>query len=35
MSSHDKVAELFCDGVFFAHADKPWQRGLKANTVNC
>lgn len=26
MASHDLVAELFRDGVFFAHAGKPWQR---------
>lgn len=32
MSSHDKVAELFAEGVFFAHAGKPWQRGLNENT---
>lgn len=32
MASHDKIAALFSDGVFFAHAGKPWQRGTNENT---
>jgi IS30 family transposase len=31
MSSHDKIASLFSDGVFFAHPGKPWQRGSNEN----
>ena len=31
MASHDTVADLFDDGVFFAHAGKPWQRGCNEN----
>nr|WP_233194060.1 MULTISPECIES: IS30 family transposase [unclassified Cryobacterium] len=31
MASHDKIASLFTDGVFFAHAGKPWQRGSNEN----
>lgn len=31
MASHDKIASLFSDGVFFAHPDKPWQRGSNEN----
>jgi IS30 family transposase len=32
MAGHDKVAELFSEGVYFAHAGKPWQRGTNENT---
>jgi IS30 family transposase len=32
MAGHDRVAELFCEGVHFAHAGKPWQRGTNENT---
>lgn len=28
MASHHLVADLFRDGAYFAHAGKPWQRGL-------
>ena len=31
MASHDKIAPLFDDGVFFAHPGKPWQRGSNEN----
>lgn len=31
MASHDKIASLFDDGVFFAHPGKPWQRGSNEN----
>ena len=31
MASHDKIASLFNDGVFFAHPGKPWQRGCNEN----
>lgn len=32
MASHDLVADLFSDGVFFAHAGKPWQRPTNENS---
>lgn len=32
MAAHDRVADLFGEGVFFAHAGKPWQRGTNENT---
>jgi IS30 family transposase len=31
LSSHDKIASLFSDGVFFAYPGKPWQRGTNEN----
>ena len=32
MAGHDQIAELFGDGVFFAHAGKPWQRPTNENS---
>ena len=32
MAGHDQIATLFRDGVFFAHAGKPWQRPTNENT---
>ncbi len=32
MAGHDQIAALFADGVFFAHAGKPWQRPTNENT---
>jgi IS30 family transposase len=32
MASHDKIASLFSQGVYFAHAGKPWQRPTNENT---
>ena len=32
MARHDEIADLFSDGVFFAHAGRPWQRGTNENT---
>lgn len=32
MASHDLVADLFRDGVYFAHAGKPWQRPTNENS---
>ncbi|MBO0693973.1 MAG: IS30 family transposase [Acidimicrobiaceae bacterium] len=32
MADHDQVAPLFADGVFFAHAGKPWQRPTNENS---
>lgn len=32
MAGHDRIAELFHQGVFFAHAGKPWQRPTNENT---
>ena len=27
MAAHARISDLFDEGVFFAHAGKPWQRG--------
>jgi IS30 family transposase len=32
MAGHDQIAALFTEGVFFAHAGKPWQRPTNENT---
>jgi IS30 family transposase len=32
MSSHDTMADLFDEGIYFAHAGAPWQRGTNENT---
>jgi IS30 family transposase len=32
MARHDEIAHLLSDGVFFAHAGRPWQRGTNENT---
>ena len=32
MARHDHIASLFREGVFFAHAGKPWQRPTNENT---
>jgi IS30 family transposase len=32
MARHDQIADLFADGVFFAHAGKPWQRSTNENS---
>jgi transposase, IS30 family len=32
MAAHDQVADLVRDGVFFAHAGKPWQRPTNENS---
>lgn len=32
MAAHATIAPMFTDGVFFAHAGKPWQRGTNENT---
>ncbi len=32
MARHDEIAHLLSDGVFFAEAGRPWQRGSNENT---
>lgn len=32
MAGHDEIADLFVEGVFFAHAGKPWQRPTNENS---
>jgi IS30 family transposase len=32
MAGHDQIASLFREGVYFAHAGKPWQRPTNENT---
>ena len=32
MAQHDLLAKYFADGIFFAHAGSPWQRGTNGNT---
>jgi IS30 family transposase len=32
MAGHHQIAELFAEGVFFAHAGKPWQRPTHENS---
>ena len=32
MAGHDQIAGLFSEGVFFAHAGKPWQRPTNENS---
>jgi len=32
MASHDKIALLFGEGVFFADPGSPWMRGTNENT---
>lgn len=32
MAAHDQVATLFQQGIFSAHAGKPWQRPTNENT---
>jgi transposase, IS30 family len=32
MGGHDQIASLLDEGVFFAHAGKPWQRPTNENS---
>lgn len=32
MAGHDQITDLFTEGVFFAHAGKPWQRPTNENS---
>ena len=32
MAAHDRIGDLFDEGVFFAYAGKPCQRGSNENT---
>jgi len=32
MAGHDRIAPLFSQGIYFAHAGKPWQRPTNENT---
>jgi IS30 family transposase len=32
MAAHDRITDLFAEGIFFAHAGKPWQRRTNENT---
>lgn len=32
MAHHHVLGDLFTEGIYFAHAGKPWQRGLNENT---
>jgi IS30 family transposase len=35
MAHHDQLAALLADGIFFANAGSPWQRGSNENTNGC